>query len=116
MTMSRRVLIVWITALIMSGATAQAATVTATSCSTAAVQAAINSAVNGDTVVIPNGSCTWTSGVTMTKQIIVSGETKGGVTITHSAGDKSLFTVTTGPTFNSEIRNLTFLVTSGEDG
>ena len=37
----------------------------------AAVQAAVNAAVDGDTVLIPNGSATWTTGITTTKQIII---------------------------------------------
>jgi hypothetical protein len=40
-----------------------AATINAASCSSADVQAAINSAVDGDTVVIPDGTCSWTSGI-----------------------------------------------------
>jgi hypothetical protein len=42
---------------------AKAATWTASSCSSSAVQAAINTASAGDTVVIPTGSCTWTTQV-----------------------------------------------------
>lgn len=44
---------------------AGAATINATSCSQSAVQAAVNSAADGDTVVIPDGTCTWTSGITV---------------------------------------------------
>ena len=54
---------------------AGAATVQASNCSNAAVQTAINSASNGDTVVIPAGSCTWTGTVTVpaTKGITLQG-------------------------------------------
>lgn len=45
---------------------AKAATWTASSCSSTAVQAAINQASAGDTVVIPAGSCTWTTQVSWT--------------------------------------------------
>ena len=38
-----------------------AATITASSCSFSHVQAALNSAANGDTVLVPPGTCTWTS-------------------------------------------------------
>ena len=44
---------------------AVAATISATSCSTSAVQTAINSAVDGDTVLVPAGTCSWTSGITI---------------------------------------------------
>jgi hypothetical protein len=45
---------------------ASAATVTAASCSSADVQTALNRAASGDTVVIPAGTCSWTTGVTWT--------------------------------------------------
>src|SRR5678815_5618224 len=40
-----------------------AATVAATSCADSQVQTAINNASNGDTVLVPPGSCTWTFSV-----------------------------------------------------
>ena len=43
-----------------------ASTITAASCSATAVQAALNQASTGDTVVIPAGTCTWTTGVSWT--------------------------------------------------
>jgi hypothetical protein len=42
----------------------QAGTINAASCSQSNVQAAINQAAQGDTVVIPAGSCAWTASVT----------------------------------------------------
>lgn len=87
---------------------ARANTINASTCSSAAVQAAVNSASNGDTVVIPNGSCTWTSGVTVNKQITLTGESVGGVTIINaSSGD--LLTITIGNSFHTIIANLRFL-------
>jgi hypothetical protein len=59
-------------ALLLSAASsrpAQANTVNAFSCKVSDVQAAINSAKNGDTVTIPNGSCTWTTGITIPSAI-----------------------------------------------
>jgi hypothetical protein len=96
--------------------TASAATITAASCSSADVASAVAAANDGDTVVIPNGSCTWSTGVNVSKQIIISGQTKGGVNLTHNAGSGNLFSITTGPTFSTEIRNLNFLVTGGSGG
>lgn len=43
----------------------RAATINAISCSQFDVQTAINSAADGDTVVIPDGTCTWSSGITV---------------------------------------------------
>src|SRR5262245_10912474 len=40
-----------------------ASTITASSCSASAVQAALNRASAGDTVFIPAGTCSWTTGV-----------------------------------------------------
>jgi hypothetical protein len=44
----------------------RAATVTAASCSVSHVQAALNQATAGDTVVIPAGTCRWTTGIDWT--------------------------------------------------
>lgn len=102
-------------------ATAQAGTQTAASCSTSDVQAAINSAGDGDTVIIPNGSCSWTSGVSVTKQITLMGASvptrsasaTDGVTITDQAGTADLLTVTVGGNFHTTIANLRFMPGSG---
>ena len=51
----------------------QAATITASNCSVGAVSAAISSASNGDTVVIPPGTCTWDSMLSITKGITLQG-------------------------------------------
>jgi hypothetical protein len=101
---------------LLPAAVASANTVTAQSCSSSDVSSAINSAANGDTVVIPNGSCTWTTGINTSKQIILSGQTKGGVMITDSAGSASMLAFTTGSSFSTEVRNLTFLDGSASGG
>ncbi len=97
-------------------AVAAANTITANSCSSSDVSSAINSAANGDTVVIPNGSCTWTTGINTSKQITLSGQSKGGVMLTHSAGSGTLLAFTTGSSFSTEVRNLTFLDGSASNG
>ena len=62
---------------ILSG-TMHATTYTAHSCNTVDVQSAINSAAEGDTVIIPAGTCTWNSGVTISgKGITVAGAGQG---------------------------------------
>lgn len=60
-TMARLLFI--LLAFALSGAAGRAATRTASTCNANDVQAAINTAVAGDTVVIPAGTCTWTTRV-----------------------------------------------------
>jgi len=90
-----------------------ASTRRANSCSLSDVQTAINAAADGDTVAIPNGTCTWTGGITTSKQIKILGDTKGGVVITHSAGSASLLDLTTGNSFSTEVGNIKFQVSGG---
>jgi hypothetical protein len=91
----------------------EAASITASSCSTASVQAAINAAAHGDTVVIPAGACTWTSGIAVSKQITLTGQAAGAVHITHSAGSGDLLAITTGSSFSTRVSRLTFLAGNG---
>lgn len=65
------------TALFGGAAKAQ---VTAASCNASDVQAAINAATEGQTVAVPAGTCTWTSGVTISgKGITVTGAGSGRI-------------------------------------
>lgn len=91
-----------------------AATISASSCSQANVQAAVNSASNGDTVMIPNGSCSWTTGINTTKQISIraqnytptsGGNTTRNVTITNHAS-VPLFDFTTGDSFHAALSGI----------
>ena len=67
------------------GAAARANTLNAASCNASDVQGAINSASEGDTVLIPAGTCTWTSGVTISgKGIILQGAGSGRIVATSS--------------------------------
>lgn len=50
---------------VLSPGTVHAATITAASCSQAHVTSALSSAATGDTVLVPAGTCTWTSRVTI---------------------------------------------------
>lgn len=67
-----------------------AATNFAKSCSQADVQAAINSASAGDTVIVPAGECTWTSGITFNKTVKLEGAGKDSTIITGTGSN--LFT------------------------
>ena len=86
---------------------------TATTCGVADVQTAINSAANGDTVIVPNGSCTWTSGITTTKLLTIQGASTSGVTITHGAGSAALLAMTLGAASRITIANLRFMPGTG---
>ena len=87
-------IVLWIA---MFGGTLHAATHNAASCNTNDVQSAINSAAEGDTVTIPAGTCTWTSGVTISgKGITVTGNGSGRIigysstTLAIGTGSKSI--------------------------
>jgi hypothetical protein len=109
----------WLVSICLAGGVwfthgASAATLTAASCAQSAVQASINAAASGDIVVVPDGSCTWTSGVSISgKAIHLRGQTKGNVNITHSAGSNDLISVTTVAARSTEISNFNFLPGSG---
>ncbi|MGO8990640.1 MAG: hypothetical protein ACLQGU_01580 [bacterium] len=102
----------------------EAATINAADCSSSAVQTAINSASNGDTVIIPNGSCTWTSGLTISKQITIQGANvptrthtaTDGTTIYHNAGSSVLFAFTIGSSYTTTIANLRLLASTSTPG
>jgi MYXO-CTERM domain-containing protein len=86
-------------------ANANAATVAAASCNTADVASAIKSAAEGDTVTVPAGTCTWTSGVTIAgKGITVTGAGAGRIiaysssTLSVGTGSKTLTVASTAVT------------------
>lgn len=64
-----------------------ASTITAASCARNDVDAAVKKSTNGDTVLIPPGSCTWTSNLTIEKKsITLQGAGPGRTTITDGVG------------------------------
>ena len=82
--------------------------IVAASASLAHVQAAVNAAQDGDTVLIPNGTATWTGGISTSKQIRIraqnitrrrpagtagAGATSRNVTITNNSSGSPLFPV-----------------------
>src|ERR1017187_1831970 len=68
------------------------ATNTAASLSSSDVQTSINNASVGDTILLPSGSATWSSGVALNKPITIHGEGTN-LTIITSSGP-TLFTLT----------------------
>ena len=75
--------------VLLGWSSADAATVTAANCEAASVSTAANAAANGDTVIIPAGSCTWSSTVSINKGVTLQGQGVG-VTVILDA-------VTSGP-------------------
>jgi hypothetical protein len=100
-------------AMLLGPAGAGAETIEAADCSLAAVQAAVDAAADGDTVIIANGSCSWTGGITTDRQITLQGESVDGVTITHEAGAATLLSMTIGAGFRTTIANLRFMPGTG---
>jgi hypothetical protein len=82
------------------------ATINANSCSPSDVSNAIARAGTGDTVFVPSGSCSWTSGITFSKAITIRGA--GEATAITASGD-SLFTINASGSGNYRISNMKFL-------
>ena len=61
--------------LVGQSSSACADVINAASVALADVQSAINSSVDGDTIAIPAGTVSWTSGITITKSITIQGKT-----------------------------------------
>lgn len=94
-------------------AAANGATITAASCASADVQAAVDLANDGDTVVIPVGSCSWTVGLSVNKGIHLKGAVAGEVVLIHDAGTEYLLEITEDDTHLTEISNLRFVDGTG---
>jgi len=114
---------------------AQAAPITAASCNYNDVNAVINgpthTAIAGDTIIIPDGSCTWTSGINVPVPITLQGQdvptrsatATDGVTITDADPNtcngspcpaaSTLLTFTIGSSFHTTIANIRFLPGTG---
>lgn len=89
--------------LLLLSVSSQAADIKAVSCSRNDVQAAINSAATGDRVLVPSGTCTWTTtapltaSVIMKKAITVQGQTVcTGRASTLSCNDNTIISDGTG--------------------
>ena len=89
----------------------RAATINAASTSRADVNTAIQAASNGDTVVIPAGSSTWTAGVNLgTKGITVRGAGVGQTVLTSniSGSQTHMFTLNTQASFPTRFTGISF--------
>jgi hypothetical protein len=99
----------------------QAEVLVAASCSRSDVASVVSSASDGDTILIPNGSCAWTSGISTSKQIRIraqnytptpGGATSRSVTITNNSSSP-LFTLTSGNQHHVGIAGIRFNEGSG---
>jgi len=114
--LTKRLSFIFLLSTLFSATLLHAATYTAASCNTSDVQAAINQASNGDTVQIPNGSCSWTTGISTTLQIwiraqnytaVTGGSSTRNVTITNNSSTP-LFTLTTGNSYHVRLSGIAF--------
>ncbi len=108
------------------GARAHAETITAASCSLEDVQAAVDAAADGDTVLIPDGSSSWTGGISTSRQIWIRaqnytqtpagtqgpGATTRNVTITCNSSSP-LFSFTTGNSYHVRLSGIAFIDGNG---
>jgi len=97
-------------------------TVTAVSCSLSDVQSAVNAVSEGGTVLIPNGTCAWSGGISTTKQIIIRAQnytpTPGGtaarsVTITNNSSSP-LFSMQSGNNYHVGVGGIRFNEGTGD--
>ena len=105
---------------------AQAATINAASPARSDVAAAITQAADGDTVIIPAGTASWTSKITVTKGITIQGQTTTDSAdgtandqtilidnLVRISGDQGFFDCTTNTGQSFRITGITF---SGQGG
>jgi hypothetical protein len=75
--------------------------------------AAIAAARPGNTVIIPNGSYTWSVPLTIDKPVNLRGESKGAVLIANDVAGKDLLTVAIPAALSGQISNLNFIQGDG---
>ena len=95
----------------------------ASSNSQSAVTTAIGSSANGDTVIIPNGAVTWSSTITLSKQITLEGANAGALVITDTNpnaesspscnGTAELICVNIGSSYHTTLANMNFFTGGG---
>lgn len=87
------------------------ATITAASPAATDVQAAINSASDGDAVIVPSGSATWSTTVSVTKGITLIGgyNTNGLTVITQGGVVNTIILFVNAPNKSVIVKNFTFV-------
>ena len=84
--------------------------------SSADVQAAVSAASDGSTVIIPNGSYSWSSLVNVSKYLILKAATFGSVNITHANGANYLISINSSSAGHTELAGINFLPGSATGG
>jgi hypothetical protein len=70
----------------------------------------LDRAVDGDTVVVPAGTCAWTVGVAIRgKGLHLTAATRGAVTLSHAAGSAVLIAISEASTRGTEVSGLRFV-------
>ena len=96
---------------------ANAAPIFSGNCSQANVQAAINSANSGDTVIIPSGTCSWNSKLTIGKSINVVGAGIGNTVIIDNVSKDSMIIIgNQGAAINPRISGMTISGSASKSG
>lgn len=88
-----------VVALLFFATTTEAADRTAASCSQAHVQAEVTASSNGDRVIVPAGTCTWSSAVSITNKTITlqgAGSGAGGTKIVYGGTGHTLIDISAG--------------------
>ena len=95
---------------LVCGGAAEAATLTASSCNLSDVKAVVTSAVDGDTVVIPAGTCSWSGSLSIyNKSITLKGQGIGvTVIVSTSTTDPLLLSWATKASGLSKVSDMTF--------
>lgn len=122
MTLRAGVLSASLMLCVMTGG-ANAADYTAASCSPTDIQSQINVATAGDRILVPSGSCTWTSGITISTPITLL-PVGGAVTILNNdttpnasgTGSQPLIAITESTAGSVRVQGFTFIAGTGPTG
>ena len=115
-TIIRIFFVLWSSGLL----SAQATNRIAASANQPDVQAAVNASADGDVILIPNGSATWTAGITTNKQIIIRAQNytptsrpnpgaQRNVTITYKGTSGFAFDMTSGNNAHCGVGGIKFV-------
>lgn len=77
------------------GQLSHAATVNVANCSLGTVQSAVDAAASGDTLLIPSGTCTWNSALSIRKSVTLrgAGSENGGTRINYGGSGHTLVSI-----------------------
>jgi hypothetical protein len=96
--------------ILLSDRAALGATINAVSPSATDVQAAINTANSGDTVIVPAGSATWSSTITVSGITLIGGGGTGGTTtITEGSSAGPILNVNAAAGHSTVVENFTWI-------